>query len=207
MAEETDFFAVQMLRDLIEKKVFPCHRLDRPTSGVLLFGLNKETASLLGKMFMTGKFDKRYVALVRGWFPENDFTLNNPVKNEKGNFVEAETKFGLIKRIELPIAVKPYQTSRYSVVSANPVSGRRHQIRQHLAHLRHYIVNDRVHGTGAHNKMFTEQLEISNLFLHAEKLSFNHPITEEKITIEAEFPEHWSTFRSICDQLAGKVKS
>lgn len=200
IAEETEFFAVQLLRDMIGKKVFPCHRIDRPTSGVLLFGLCKESASLLGKLFTDKRIDKKYIALVRGYFPEEEFSLNHPIRNDKNKLSDAETKFRLLKKIEIPIPVKPYQTSRYSVIAANPISGRKHQIRQHLAHLRHYIVNDRVHGTGAHNKMFTEQLGISDLFLHARKLTFDHPITKEQITIRAEFPDHWLKFQTIYRQ-------
>lgn len=191
IAREESEFALQQIRNLLGQKVFPVHRLDRPTSGVLMFGLNQESASEMGQLFSGKEIEKCYVALVRGWFPENDLLLDHPVKSEKGKILEAVTDFHLLEKFELPIPVKPYPVSRYSMIEARPMTGRWHQIRQHLAHLRHYIINDRVHGTGHYNKMFTEQLGISGLFLHAKSVKFYHPVTHEKVFIEAPFPEYW----------------
>ena len=195
-SDEDKFFALQLLRDLLGQRVYNVHRIDRPTSGVLLFALNKEIAALMHNQFQEKKLRKIYVALVRGWFPQITF-LNHPVKNIKGIDLDAETKFFLLEKYELSIPVEPYECSRYSKIEAHPLTGRWHQIRQHLAHLRHYIINDRVHGTSAHNIMFTEQLGISDLFLHAHKVAFTHPVTQEEITIQAEFPKHWNEFENI----------
>jgi len=196
VADEDKFFALQLLRDLLGQRVYNVHRIDRPTSGVLLFALNNEIAALVNNQFKEKTIKKTYVALVRGWFPQITF-LNHPVKNVKGIDLDAETNFFLLEKYELSIPVEPYETSRFSKVEAHPLTGRWHQIRQHLAHLRHYIINDRVHGTSACNNMFTEQLGISDLFLHARKLSFTHPVTQEEITIQAEFPQHWNDFEDV----------
>jgi len=199
ISEEEDVFALQLLRDLLGQRVYNVHRIDRPTSGVLLFALSNEMASVMNGLFKEKNVKKTYVALVRGWFPQVTF-LNYPVKNGNEVLVDAETHFNLLNKYELSIPVVPYETSRYSMIEAHPLTGRWHQIRQHLAHLRHYIINDRVHGTGAHNNMFTEQLGISNLFLHAHKLQFTHPSTGKEILIQAEFPPHWSAFQKVVEK-------
>jgi tRNA pseudouridine65 synthase len=199
LEEDDAVFALQLLRNLLGQRVYNLHRIDRPTSGVLLFAMNKEMASMVNELFSEKKMKKTYVALVRGWFPQTTF-LNYPVKNSKEVLLDAETHFNLLNKYELSIPIEPYETSRYSMIEACPQTGRWHQIRQHLAHLRHYIINDRVHGTGAHNNMFTEQLGISNLFLHAHKLQFTHPVTEKEILIQAEFPAHWTAFEQVVEK-------
>ena len=199
ISDEEDLFAVQLLRDILGQRVYNVHRIDRPTSGVLLFALNNEMASIMNNQFKERNVKKTYVALVRGWFPQVTF-LNYPVKNGNEVLLDAETHFNLLSKYELSIPVAPYETSRYSMIEAHPQTGRWHQIRQHLAHLRHYIINDRVHGTGAHNNMFTEQLGISNLFLHARKLQFIHPLTGKEILIQAEFPPHWEKFQQVVEK-------
>ena len=199
ISDEEDLFAVQLLRDILGQRVYNVHRIDRPTSGVLLFALSNEMASIMNSQFKEKNVKKTYVALVRGWFPQVTF-LNYPVKNGDEVLLDAETHFNLLSKYELSIPVAPYETSRYSMIEAHPQTGRWHQIRQHLAHLRHYIINDRVHGTGAHNNMFTDQLGISDLFLHAQKLQFTHPLTGTKVLIQAEFPSHWPAFQKVVEK-------
>jgi tRNA pseudouridine65 synthase len=199
ISDEENLFAVQLLRDILGQKVYNVHRIDRPTSGVLLFALNNEMASIMNGQFKEKKMKKTYIALVRGWFPQVTF-LHYPVKNGNDVLLDAETHFYLLNKYELSIPVAPYETSRYSKIEVRPQTGRWHQIRQHLAHLRHYIINDRVHGTSAHNKMFTAQLGISNLFLHAHKLQFTHPLTGKEILIQAEFPPHWEEFQQVVEK-------
>ena len=199
ISDENEYFAVQLVRDLLGKRVYNVHRIDRPTSGVLLFALNSEVASVMSNQFKEKIVKKTYVALVRGWFPPMLF-LNHPVKSGKGVLLDAETSFSLIDRYELAIPVDPYATSRYSMIEARPLTGRFHQIRQHLAHLRNYIINDRVHGTSAHNRMFAEQLGIFDLFLHARKMEFPHPVSGAPVVIEAGFPKHWDEFLKIAEE-------
>lgn len=195
LSEEGDEFALQQVRDLVGQKIYPIHRLDRPTSGVLIFGLNPDIVTEMREIFKERTINKHYVALVRGWFPKEPVHLDYPVKNVKDKLQDAVTEFRLAEHYELSIPVEPYVTSRYSVVNAFPKTGRWHQIRQHLAHLRYYIINDRVHGTGAHNAMFTQRLGLSDMFLHAQSLSFVHPATGKELLIEAKFPKHWDDFK------------
>ncbi|GAT61576.1 pseudouridine synthase [Paludibacter jiangxiensis] len=193
IAEENEVFALQMLRDQVERKLFPVHRIDRPTSGVLVFAFSPEVARSLNDQLTNGESHKKYVALVRGWFPE-EMICDRQVKNDRGNLQDAVTRFVPEKQLELPLATDRYPTARFSVVEAYPLTGRWHQIRQHLAQLRHYIINDRVHGDGKQNRIFTEQLDIREMFLHARSLCLKHPVLSNELTIEAPFPAHWNNF-------------
>ncbi len=196
IAEENERFALQMLRDQIGCKLFPVHRIDRPTSGVLVFALSAEVARQLNDQLTNGKSHKRYTALVRGWFAE-ELICERQVKNDRGNLQDASTRFIPVKQFELPLATDRYPTARFSVIDAYPLTGRWHQIRQHLAQLRHYIINDRVHGDGKQNRIFTEQLEIREMFLHAHSLRIQHPVSQQELFIEASFPEHWDKYLAL----------
>jgi len=193
IAEENEVFALQLLRDQVGRKLFPVHRIDRPTSGVLVFAFSPEVARWLNDQLTNGESHKKYVALVRGWFPE-EMICDRQVKNDRGNLQDAVTRFVPAKQMELPLATDRYPTARFSVVEAYPLTGRWHQIRQHLAQLRHYIINDRVHGDGKQNRIFTEQLYIREMFLHARSLRLQHPVLSSDLTIEAPFPAHWNNF-------------
>ncbi len=193
IAEENEVFALQLLRDQVGRKLFPVHRIDRPTSGVLVFAFSSEVARQLNDQLTNGESHKKYVALVRGWFPE-EMVCERQVKNDRGNLQDAITRFVPVKQLELPLATDRYPTARFSVVEAYPQTGRWHQIRQHLAQLRHYIINDRVHGDGKQNRIFTEQLDIREMFLHARSLRLQHPVLQTELTIEAPFSAHWNKF-------------
>lgn len=193
IAEENEVFALQMLRDQTGCKVFPVHRIDRPTSGVLLFALSAEVARDLNNQLTNGESHKQYTALARGWFPE-ELHCDREVKNDRGNLQSALTRIIPVSRLELPVATDRYPTARFSIVEAYPHTGRWHQIRQHLAQLRHYIINDRVHGDGKQNRIFTEQIGIREMFLHARSVRITHPVTGEELTISAEYPAHWQQF-------------
>lgn len=191
IAEEENEFLLQTVRDQIQQKIYPVHRLDRPTSGIVIFALSSEAANLFSNMIQSNAVKKEYVALVRGWFPEQ-IELDHPVKNEKGNAKEARTIFENAMHFELDVPSGRYQTTRYSLIRCFPKSGRWHQLRQHLAHLRHYIINDRVHGDGKCNRFFSDYFQVRDMFLHASRLSFLHPYTREEVIIEASLPAHWA---------------
>lgn len=193
IAEGDGPFALQLLRDQINRTVYPAHRIDRPTSGVLIFAHSREMTSKLQEELQKESSQKTYTALVRGWVLE-DVISTREVKNDRGNLQTAETTFNPIRQFELPMATDRYSTARYTIIEATPKTGRWHQIRQHLAQLRHYIINDRVHGDGKQNRLFTEQIGVREMFLHATTLQINHPITGNKLVINAPFPEHWSQF-------------
>ena len=179
-------FMLQTLRDQLNQKVFPSHRLDKKTSGILLFSLNKEMDSELQQLFMNNEMHKTYHAIVRGFLNENG-TLDYPLLNPSEKMQDAITHYEVIKQFEINVALGQFQTSRYSLVSLNPETGRYHQLRKHMAHLRHPIINDRPHGCNKQNKLWKKKLGHESMLLHAKTLSFKHPKTEEDIFIEAPY--------------------
>lgn len=198
--EEEELLAVQMLRDQINCKVYPLHRIDRPTTGVLLFGKSSESASLLQPLFPTDLVEKEYLAVVRGYLPEKSGCIDSPLKkNLVGEFQEASTLYTSVSKVEIPIPSSPrYPTSRYSLIQAFPKTGRMHQIRRHMAHIRHYIIGDNTHGDNKQNNFFRKQYGLQNMLLHAYKLNFSHPVFNSQIQIKAALPEH---FMDITDKL------
>ncbi|MHC2991537.1 pseudouridylate synthase [Pontibacter sp. HJ8] len=193
IAEEKKEFALQMLRDQLGYQVYAVHRLDRGTSGVLLFAKSPEATGLLVKAFEEREVNKLYYAIVRGYAPEQD-TIDSPIRPDKDHKhkapQDAVTHYTRLATIELPIPVGRYSTARYSLVQVQPETGRMHQIRKHFAHIRHYIVGDKRHGDWRHNQMFLEELHSPYLLLHAGLLEFIHPVTGEKVSIAAPMPQN-----------------
>lgn len=188
-------FALQMVRDQIGRRVWAAHRLDKGTSGVLLFALDPDSASLIGRQFEDGTVDKRYLAVVRGHPPENG-TIDHALTRQRDDYefvgdkssCEAQpaiTRFRRLATVELPHQVDHYPTSRYALVELEPLTGRRHQIRRHLKHISHPIIGDATYGKGRHNRLFTELFGCRRLLLACTKLAFRHPKTASAVTIEA----------------------
>ncbi len=176
------------LRDQLDQWVYPVHRLDRKTSGVLLFALDKETAGGLSELFRDHKIHKTYITVVRGWVEEAG-TLDDPLKRTPdGEKQLATTHYRPLARMELPYAVGPYQTARYSLLEVEPVSGRRHQIRRHLNHFAHPVVGDAEHGEACQNRIFREKLQIDRLMLHCTRISFMHPRKSCLVQIDSPAP-------------------
>ncbi|QMW00771.1 pseudouridine synthase [Spirosoma foliorum] len=187
IASDASEFAVQILRDQLGQRVYPVHRLDRKTGGVLLFALTDSMNSLMQQQFMEGGIDKSYLAIVRGFTPDEqtiDYALRN---DETGVFQDAVTYFKTVQRTEIPLPFGKHVTSRYSLVELTPTTGRMHQLRKHMAHILHPIIGDRPHGCNKQNKLFKEHFEMSTMLLHARQLEFTHPVTEERISITAPF--------------------
>ena len=189
-ADVTENFALQTVRDLLGQRVFPVHRIDRPTSGVLLFALSSEVAALLKKQFDSQSIYKTYTALVRGHI-ERSGIVNEPLKKENGAMQESVTEYRLLKHIELPIANERFQTTRYSLVEVTPKTGRMHQIRRHFAKIRHYLVGDTKYGDLKFNRSFTEFTGINGLMLHASSIQFDHPVTSDQISIDCALAERF----------------
>ena len=191
-------FAMQMLRDQIGQHVFPVHRLDKPTSGVLVFALNAEIAKLMGDIFSQHQVQKTYVAVVRGIAPEY-LLLDYPLIEELDKYTDknartpeakpAVTEFFKLADIALPYAVDKYPKSRYSLVKCLPQTGRKHQIRRHLKHISHPIIGDAKHGKGNHNRFFQENFNAHRLLLAATELTFKHPINKKQIKLIAPLDE------------------
>lgn len=194
-------FVMQTLRDQIGQHVFPLHRLDRPTSGVLVFALSSEVASAVTPMFANQQMEKTYHAVVRGWIEQAD-VLDYPLKVELDKIADkfaqqdkepqsAMTAYRPLANVEVPFSTGKFATTRYSLMELKPKTGRKHQLRRHMAHLRHPIVGDTTHGEGKHNRFYREQYQIQRLMLHASQLSFIHPYTEQMITLNAGFDDDW----------------
>lgn len=167
--------ALQRVRDQIGQWVYPVHRLDRATSGVLLLALDPEAAAWVGQRFRQREVSKRYLAVVRGWAPEAA-EIDHPLRERPdGPAHSARTRLRRLATVELPIPVGRYPCARYSLVELRPQTGRLHQLRKHMAHLRHPIVGDVRHGEGRHNRLFREHFGLHRLLLHAERLELPHP--------------------------------
>ena len=184
IAADTSTFALQLLRDQIGQAVFPSHRLDRKTAGLLLFTLDKETDRLAQQLFYDKKIEKKYLAIVRGHTDEEG-AIDYPLKKENGTLQEALTHYRTLAQTEINIPSGKFLTSRYSLIEATPETGRMHQIRRHFAHIFHPIVGDRPHGCNKQNKLWKEHFAMDTMMLHARSLSFVHPHSKQPIHIEA----------------------
>lgn len=185
LARDADEFAIQLLRDQIGQRVYPSHRLDRKTSGVLVFSLDKETDRFMQMQFQNKETDKRYLALVRGFAPE-EMTIDYALHRDDGVLQDAVTHFKRLETFEIPVAQGKFPTSRYSLVEANPETGRMHQLRKHFAHIFHPIIGDRPHGCNKQNKFWLENFQMNKMLLHASELTIIHPQTNEKLQLKAE---------------------
>ncbi|ORF44622.1 tRNA pseudouridine(65) synthase TruC [Gilliamella apicola] len=192
---------MQTLRDQIGQHVFPVHRLDRPTSGVLLFALSSEIARLMSEQFATKQIEKTYHAIVRGYV-EGEATIDYPLVEELDKIADkfsdsnkpaqdAVTTYRGISKIEIPIKVGKFDTARYSFVELKPKTGRKHQLRRHMKHIFHPILGDSKHGDLHQNRAFAEFFSIKRLMLHASKLQITHPINHDPIIIEANLDQQW----------------
>ena len=183
IAADVSIFAVQLLRDQIGQKVYPVHRLDRKTSGVLLFAKTPKSNIELQAYFRNRQIKKKYWAIVRGFVPTSG-TIDYPLKEEEKT-KEAITHFSQLNQFEIPIPSGKFSTSRYSLIELIPDTGRYHQLRKHMAHIFHPIIGDRPHGCNKQNKIWKETFDMTSMLLHAKSLSFDYPISNH-IHIEAE---------------------
>ncbi len=180
--------ALQLLRDQLGRLVYPVHRLDRPVAGPLLFALSSEMARLLCLAFAEHRVVKRYHAIVRG-YTDCEGVVDHPLAEEPGAPRQpAVTRYRRLATAELLAPVPPHATARYSLVEAEPVTGRMHQLRRHLKHLAHPVVGDTQYGDGRHNRFFRENLGVGGLLLAARRLEFAHPRTGAWLRIEAALP-------------------
>ncbi len=194
-------FALQLVRDQIGQYVYPIHRLDKPTSGVLLFALDAQMAQTMSLLFRSSQVHKEYIAVVRG-FTQNESLIDYPLKQmldtkeqkKQGitkEIQEAQTKYERLATVELPFPVSRYPVARYSLVKLFPKTGRKHQLRRHMKHIFHPIVGDTKHGRGEHNTLFRKKYECHRLLLHSNRISFIHPVRKEKLVIDATLDHTW----------------
>ena len=166
--------ALKLLRDQRGEWLWPLHRLDKGTSGVLVFGRHAEAAREGGRAFEEGRVGKRYLALVRGWPPERG-EIDQPLARDPElpsqgqERIAAVTRFERLACFEWPFRVDArHASSRYALVAAEPLTGRRHQIRRHFKHIAHPLVGDTTHGKGAHNRAVAQWLGTARLWQHCE---------------------------------------
>jgi tRNA pseudouridine65 synthase len=189
-------FAVQLLRDQIGQHVFPVHRLDRPTSGVMVFALSADIAGKLGEQFATQLIEKTYLAIVRGYIADEgkiDYALKEKLDKIADKMVKegksaqhAVTLFKRLDKFELPFAVSKYASARYSLVQLAPKTGRKHQLRRHLAHINHPIVGDVAHGDGKHNLFVRQQFHFHQLALTCKSMLITHPVSNVPLYLRCE---------------------
>lgn len=189
-------FAMQIVRDQIGQYVYPVHRLDKPTSGLLVMALSPEIAALLSEQFQQKTVIKTYLAVVRG-YAEAHGVIDYPLKEELDKMTDqkanrnkpaqdAVTEFRTLQQSELNIPVGRYNTARYSLVELKPKTGRKHQLRRHMKHVFHPIVGDTTYGDGKHNDMYRNHFGLSRLLLIAKNIEFMHPVTNSKLMLSSQ---------------------
>lgn len=206
-------FAVQMLRDQIGQFVYPIHRLDKPTSGVLLFALDKESAKIMGEQFRTKESKKSYIAIVRGYTDESGF-IEHPLSVKLDKIADkdnssvtkeaqdAATEYERIATVELFYSVGKYDKTRYSLVKIKPLTGRKHQLRRHMKHISHHILGDTKYGRGEHNKFIRQEFDCHRMLLHANELQIRHPYTNEVLIIQAPLDD---AFKTLCSSFGWQI--
>ena len=208
-------FVLQTLRDQIGQHVWPVHRLDKGTSGVLLFALDANTARTLGQAFESGQgLQKTYRAIVRGW-PAESGLIDHPLKRmpddmrtERLEVQPAQSRFATLRRFELPIpqsqaqsqAPQGFATTRCAEMFLEPLTGRRHQLRRHMKHIAHPIIGDATHGKGPLNRAVAGLLGLQRLWLHAERLQLLHPVSGQLLHLASPLPCEWSHWDTLDSQ-------
>lgn len=182
---------VQLIERQLGASYTPIHRLDRKTSGLVLFAKDKSFVSQFQELFTKQQIEKTYYAVVRGFAPQSK-VIDSPVKGRDADvYKEAETHLTTLNQVQLDIPVKPYPTSRYSLVKLEPKTGRLHQLRIHMNKISHPIIGDPKYGDKNHNLMFESEFNSPNLLLHAGSLAFTNPFTQKEVSIQAPFSEEW----------------
>ena len=200
---------LQTLRDQIGCRVHPIHRLDKGTSGIIVFALHAEAANRLARAFREERVDKRYLAVVRGYAAEQavvDWPLRDTINTRFGRrsavLRPAVTEVRRLALAELSTPVGRYATARYSLVVCRPHSGRQHQIRRHLKHLRHPVIGDANYGDLVHNRFFRNTLGVGRLLLAAIQICFQHPYANTQLRIAAPLDE---SFQRVFQELGWKM--
>jgi tRNA pseudouridine65 synthase len=205
---ETEFL-IQQLRDQIGRHVFPVHRLDKPTSGIMVLALNKQSARALSSCFAERAVHKEYTAILRGYATSqvinyalkeqyDKMTDNKSVQHKEAQ--DASSEVVVLAQAEINRPLGRYNTARYTAVRLIPKTGRKHQLRRHMSHIRHPIIGDTCHGDGKQNQFARTHLLISRLSLVATKLIIAHPTTSQSMTFTTTIDADLRAAFSIFDQ-------
>jgi tRNA pseudouridine65 synthase len=204
--------AMHSLRDQLGCWVYPLHRLDKATSGVLLFALSADAARCSSACLQQAGTQKTYLAVVRGYTEEQGL-IDYPLREQWDKLSDrqarrdnepkaAVTAYRRLAQIELPYRVDRYPSSRYSLLEVMPKNGRKHQIRRHMKHIAHPIIGDTTHGKSRHNRLFQQQFGCARLLLHASRLRVRQPISGQICDIEAGLD---TTFSHLIEQLGWQL--
>ena len=190
---------LQALRDQLGQPVWPVHRLDKGTSGVLVFALDAAVASFLGRAFESGEgLAKRYLAMVRGWPADHGMVdhalrrMPDDLRTGREAVQSAQSRWQTLARGCLPLPYGPFAQTRVAQLALEPLTGRRHQLRRHMKHLAHPILGDATHGKGPLNREVAAWLGHSRLWLHAHRLSLRHPVSGTALELEAPPGPEWA---------------
>lgn len=193
-------FALQLLREQIGQHLWPVHRLDKGTSGLLLFALHADAARTLAQAFETGQVRKEYRAMVRGW-PAGAGTLDyalSRLKDERpGPSQPARTHWQTLAHYTLAVPQPPFAQTRCALLALQPETGRRHQLRRHCKHLAHPIIGDATHGKGPLNRALATHLGTQRLWLHAFALQLPHPRNGQPLQLQADLGPEWALWASL----------
>ncbi|WP_213993189.1 tRNA pseudouridine(65) synthase TruC [Sodalis sp. dw_96] len=192
---------MQTVRDMLGQHVFTVHRLDRPTSGVLLLALSAEVAHTLSGEFEQHRVKKTYHAVVRGYMDGDgtiDYALTQELDKIADKFAQPDkapqpaiSHYRALAQVEMPVAIGRYPTSRYSLMELTPQTGRKHQLRRHLSHVHHPLIGDSTHGDLRQNRGFARTFDCPRLMLHASRLELAHPVTGLPLVIDAKWDQTW----------------
>ncbi|MDN0124693.1 tRNA pseudouridine(65) synthase TruC [Yersinia aleksiciae] len=199
-------FVMQTVRDQIGQHVYTVHRLDRPTSGVLLMALSSDVARALSLQFEQHQIQKTYHAVVRGYVLEGgtvDYEMTEELDKIADKFSRTDkapqpsvTHYQPLAQVEVPVAIGRYDTARFSLMELKPETGRKHQLRRHMAHIRHPIIGDSTHGDLRQNRGVAQHFDCSRLMLHASHLELIHPVTGEVLSLTARWDDSWQGLMS-----------
>lgn len=172
---------LQVLRDQLGRFLYPVHRLDRATSGVIVYAFSRQDAAALQASMTAPEAHKDYLALTRwpGSFPElgDRWSCTRPLHDEKDVAREARSDFWLVEAFR-----------RCALIGCRIFTGRYHQIRRHLNHCGRHVLGDTTHGKGRLNALYRERYGLDRLFLHAHRLCVKHPRTGEELELVDDLP-------------------
>lgn len=204
-------YAMRIIRDQIGQYVYPVHRLDKPTSGILVFALSSDIARVVSQQIEAKQWHKEYHAWVRGWLKDQyiDYALKEKLDKIADKMADqdkaaqvAQTDASCLRRFEIPKATGRYASTRCSFVKLIPHTGRKHQLRRHLAHVNHPILGDTTHGDGKHNQFYRDEGDLHRLGLAHTRLTMIHPLTNVPLVIECPLSEELQKFSKYLEAFA-----
>lgn len=189
----------QLEKQLELKKLYPIHRLDVGTSGVLIFAKSSEAARTMNQLFIGSNIQKTYWAVCRGFLKNKSGMIETPMTLDSTHeLVPAQTRYQSLETlfIKNPLSEK-YPKLFFSLIQAEPITGRFHQIRRHLNSIAHPLIGDSEHGDTRVNRCFREHFKIQGLCLRAHEIRFTDPWTHLEVRYQAPMNEKWKRILNI----------